>query len=121
MREFLFRGKDHFGEWQYGAVSKFSEGFVVIVPPLSFNKQVEPESVGQFIGLTDKNGTKIFEGDIVEYKEEYAEIVFDEQTARFTVEFDTWCTDFDHINSNELEIIGNTTDNPELLEVNANA
>ena len=96
MREILFRTKrvDN-GEWVCGKLTI---------------------TAGQYTGLTDKNGKKIFEGDIVEYKEEYGEIAYDDKQAMFIVQFDTWCTDFDHIYPYELEIIGNIHDNPELLE-----
>lgn len=124
MREFLFRGKDTFGDWQYGAISKYSEGFVVIVPPLSFNKQVEPESVGQYTGLTDKNGTKIFEGDIVKlFLDDGIEtgvIRYSENACRFMF-YENNIMGYGFDNTCTFEIIGNITDNPELLEVNANA
>lgn len=68
MREILFRGKRFDdGEWVYGFYSntKGENGrFHYIQDENSFVK-VDPSTVGQYTGLTDKNGTKIFEGDIL--------------------------------------------------------
>lgn len=70
MREYLFRGKRvSNGEWVYGSLLAFDEETYICV--LDENHefmdkiQVVPETVGQFVGLTDKNGMKIFEGDMV--------------------------------------------------------
>ena len=124
MREILFRGKrvDN-GEWVYGfpyeTYRNCHSREVIACPPNEFGQgkyiEVVRGTLSQFIGLADKNGRKIFEGDIVEYKEENGEIVYDTETAMYIVSFDTWCTDFDHIYSREIEIIGNIHDNPELL------
>ena len=65
MREILFRGRDIAGNWHYGVPLIFTEDYVCITAPHTFNKAVNPETVGQYTGLTDKNGTKIFEGDII--------------------------------------------------------
>ena len=134
MREILFRGKrvDN-GEWVEGGlisidletcseVEKKKYTHCIVEPNIEFYRGqiscfefVLPETVGQYTGL-NVGGDKLFEGHIVEYNEEYGEIVYNKETARFMVEFDTWCIDFDHLNPNELEIVGNIHDNPELLK-----
>ena len=118
MREILFRGKHTVnGEWIFGyLVSENNIGNLVECDP------VIPTTVGQFTGLTDKNGKKIFEGDIVknEYesgKYKYFKIVYGEQTLGWKIRnkygmFGRLC---DVIGN--MEVIDNIHDNPELLEV----
>jgi uncharacterized phage protein (TIGR01671 family) len=126
MREILFRGKTIKGEWVKG-VPFFEEERCYIIEELficdeydctgAVNSMVLPETVGQYTGLTDKNGKKIFEGDIVniEYLETTVKnAVIEYVGASFygTTEFDAWELD-DYCG---LEVIGNIHDNPVLME-----
>lgn len=135
MREILFTGKrvDN-GEWV--------EGFYVFVPEhykpemsrksyiVSINNglffEVIPETVGQYIGLTDKNGRKIFEGNIVKDKEvrRIYMIGYNEDLMKYAFLYyhkelkNIYCGGFvSKSDGKSIEVIGNIHDNPELLEV----
>ena len=122
MREILFRGKRlDTGEWKYGSYA-FQYGCHEILleeceGEYGFDHyNVDPATVGQYTGLTDMRGVKIFEGDVVTMAEEYGKIEYSETEAMFQVVFDTWCTDFDHYFGTDFEVVGNIHDNPELLK-----
>lgn len=146
MREILFRGKTKKGKWVEGyycpcVISGFPALPCIIGKERLDNGiwepiQVIPESVGQFTGLTDKNGKKIFEGDIVVVRHKNGEIcsIGDVQFSCgvFGVE---WVHTkesrslvgvfgqrhnlrrFDDNLIEEFEVVGNCWENPELLEV----
>ena len=130
-RDIVFRGKSKStGEWVEGSligndvivgkIVEFEEDYFCT----EFWYKVDPETVGQFTGMTDKNGKKVFEGDIIiekesDYDNEYRiyNIYWNEDN------FQYWFSDDVTIDSHpidELEIdysrvIGNIYDNPELL------
>nr|DAG37346.1 MAG TPA: YopX protein [Caudoviricetes sp.] len=128
MREILFRGKrvDN-NEWVYGFLSK-SRGnnhFLSLCIDheengVMLSSIVEPETIGQYTGLSDKSGVKIFEGDIVRYSGEKHIVVFETrgETGYFGIKIDhieTWgfCLS---VPAKLMEVIGNIHDNPELAE-----
>ena len=123
MRDILFRGKrtDN-GKWVYGLLCRVGDTYANIRRmDTGFLYSVLTNTIGQFTGLTDKNGRKIFEGDIVKTSHGgstyYAKIEWDSGSF--------WVTNHDiqmpnyisEVSRTYLEIIGNIYDNPELLEV----
>ena len=131
MREILFRGKDIAGNWHYGVPLIFTDDYVCITAPHTYNKAVIPETVGQYTGLTDKNGKKIFEGDIVKRvftlrhgetkktrETQIGVVVYSNRDCGFQVE--KKCNLRKPWDGDTIEVIGNIHDNPELLERSEN-
>ena len=125
MREILFRGK--FGnERKYGYLSVEPQGLVIKEPYIGNKSEIwhiDPETVCQFTGLYDKNGRKIFEGDIVEgnseyftYTHPYGKVVYD--GGQYLISFDDMLEDIECLGAwaNDVEVVGNIYDNPELLK-----
>lgn len=122
-REILFRGK-----------LKKSNKFIYGLPTCDFsyifnssqvdscdNYEVIPETIGQFTGMIDKNGTKIFEGDIIKWIDSDGNNRIDKvwyHNGGFVL-----CNIEHHIGNyihNYIEVIGNIYDNPELINKQSN-
>ena len=138
MREILFRGKriDN-GEWVEGYFVKFERREIpeiytgwncYTLTPECYG--IEPSTVGQYTGLTDKNGNKIFEGDIIKIVPDYD--YSDDYTISKVYSYNgVICADYhgddfdstalgfleDYLPDGDFEVIGNIHDNPELLEI----
>lgn len=125
MREILFRGRGTRGDkkWIEGDLFHGYNGYVGITKKLLGIEtwQVDPETVGQFTGFCDRNGKKIFEGDICKAyicradtveKEVIGTICFEDGTFEFKCEHDNV---YIYPLLEVLEVIGNIHDNPELI------
>jgi uncharacterized phage protein (TIGR01671 family) len=126
MREILFRGKDIAGNWHYGVPFVFTEDYVCMTAPHTYNKEVEASPVGQYTGLTDKNDNKIFEGDIIQLGHYIGLVEYSELFGKYTVTYNQISGNWFDLESNscyplslECEVIGNIHDNPELLKEGA--
>ena len=128
MREILFRGKfSEKSRWSYGDLYT-DHGKVYIATRdtmhgVRVHEEVIPDTVGQFTGLMDKHGRKIFEGDIVVLTLPAAKMhwraVCKFHSGAFGLVWHhmggRWQA-FTGICNAEYEIIGNVHDNPELME-----
>lgn len=136
MREIIFRGKAinrdigyhrtsyKNGDWVYGLVTRiYDERFELPVEMTDINGvsgiEVDYKTIGQYTGLTDKNGKKIFEGDIVKCKDNLVKDFefygyVDHFNGSFVIvgDFMTHYRWLDY----DVEVIGNIYDNPELLK-----
>jgi hypothetical protein len=141
-REITFRGLSNQGKgWLYGDVVRNVEGAVAIMPPYQMNmdntcsqNEVNPDTIGQYTGLKDKEGNKIFEGDIVHIKGDgyggakigkdyYRVVTFHEGAFCLSIEdgvhYPVHTPIYEHSDSHNIvnwNVIGNVTDNPELIK-----
>lgn len=146
MRKILFRGRTKDGEWLFGDLLRNRAGMFAVVPPFKPDMsnecsyyEVLPRTIGQYTGLKDRNGKKIFEGDIVRWDDDsrgkywtFAVVCFDPDIKLDCRPISSICgvkNSFRGIFSfgnfiyrdTELyiEVIGNIHDNTELLKEEA--
>ena len=139
-REILFRGKKSNGRWVYGSLVVSGN----ISPAIYYNVSkgvadvldwcyVKPDTIGQYTGLKDKNRVKIFDGDIVRFSyitdgikpieiECLAKVVFEDGSFMIkcvkghvhnSMQRALFAMDYFNI---KVEVVGNITDNPELMK-----
>lgn len=122
MREILFKGKrvDN-GEWTEGYLFKsWNKVFLLwgMTGDCPNMEEVIPETVGQYTGLTDKNGKKIFEGDILLKGFEKVLVKWNVNQCRWGIYSNNYeICGFNESTQGYFEVIGNIYDNSELLEV----
>ncbi len=129
MREILFRAKriDN-GKWVEGDLDH-----CVVVGETHIRRiednlstttyKIVPKTVCQYTGLADKDGRKIFEGDIckihsdsIDEEDGCFSVEWDEGDARFALYGEGLTVDFGNYHGHECEVIGNIFDNPNLLQ-----
>lgn len=132
-REFKFRGKlEYNGKWIYGDLLQYENEDVAIFgeklssfgcecTEMSKRDRVIPDTIGQYTGLKDKDGNKIFEGDIVTISNNLkAVVIWFNGSFRFKDELSCKATYFDDIGvimrDYDVQVVGNIHDNPELIK-----
>lgn len=128
MREILFRGKHmHVCPENKHLDGTWVEGYLADENHINDGKcefLIDPETICQYTGLTDKNGKKIWEGDILEghLDDKFPEDVTREKVIWHESGWKTeepGCNDkeyLDEFDTENFEVVGNVFDNPELLE-----
>lgn len=143
-RDTLFRGKrTNNSQWVYGSYWHYScsntHQHLVFNDDVSVWVSVDPDTIGKLTGLTDRNGVKIFEGDIIRWHDntelsvggQIAEVCFGKYRDADSAFDDVYAIGFYLRTSggecvticwldeykNDFDIIGNIHDTPELLEV----
>lgn len=143
MREILFRGKriDN-GKWAYGYLIEqdnpeyhtyIIRNFLAEIDKENIDVtnldivEVDAGTVGQYTGLKDKNGNKIFGGDICNFSnrsdiDNYGGVVYDADETEFGIDYgSTYLGLGRHYHSRDIEVVSNIYDNPELVGGEENA
>lgn len=131
MREILFRGKriDN-GEWVYGSLLQVEHEDGSFTTAIFHKKdadgdaEVSPSTIGQYTGLKDKNGKRIWEGDVIKWdytcnKGKSHQVRYDVGSACFVASIEHNGNIIDTVFYNDgqhAEVISNVHDNPELME-----
>lgn len=128
IREILFRGKPIYEEtiigdnFYYGDLCHYANGEVTIrQPETGYEMAVVPETIGQFTGITDRNGKKIFEGDIIKTdlfgKNHFISFGKSAKWGQcFCVQSNNSIIYLTEIYAKSSDIIGDLHSNPELLD-----
>lgn len=129
MRESLFRGKSEFTEQMvYGDLVRWPDGTCLILEEDPDNKNVknkhyvDPETVGEFTGMPDKKGKKIFEDDILCFRDDpisdYGVVIF--KDGKWGLQYLSGAVEWlDAGVTKDFEIVGNIHDKPEWWEEGA--
>ena len=132
-REVEFRGRAPEGRWAYGYLLRFETKGEPSASILESSRDywaandtpVDPKTVGEWTGLKNKNGTKIFEGDITEHKGRMWVIIWHVETASFWAELISVDEEKESLRLGHYfevttwgEVIGNIHENPHLLTQN---
>ena len=145
-REILFKAKrKNDGEWVEGYYCKINETTYCVkeepvpthhyilqetmtdwgLPNRFLQFEIDPDTNCQYTGGRDKYHTKIWENDIckvntqnIDEEDGYFVVQWDAETLRFVLTGNGLVFDFDNLRMEQVEVVGNIFDNPELLEVN---
>lgn len=139
MREILFRGKAihrdegchrteyQNGEWVYGLVTKLYDEQFKNLPAEMTNTngisgiEIDYKTIGQYTNMLDKNGKKIFEGDIIDFfgrsdGDGYGVVKYDAYETEFGFEYDNIYRSLGtNFYPENIEVVGNVYDNPKLV------
>lgn len=128
-REIKFRGKRLANaEWCYGSLLVWANGECTILEKSDssnavWKREVDPNTIGQFTGLCDKNGKEIYDGDIIKItgSNEAKHVAYSDKEAAFGIQYpdgDFFAFAYDVTGVSEAcyEVIGNIHDNLELLK-----
>lgn len=124
MRESKFRGFNRKnGVWLYGFYLQNRGAHFVCPDEFANDKswddyEIDPETRGEYTGMVDRSKREIYEGDVLIWDEgdESSVVVYDSQHALFGMQYQGGIYGLYDCNQNELEVIGNIHDNPELLK-----
>lgn len=107
MREIKFRGYSiEDDKWVFGDLLQYRV-FPVILDDIGEQYECDARSIGQYTGMKDRNGTEIYEGDIVLFDGYRGGVEFSDETGTWIIKEEYYWTDLYEYEEAEIEIIGN--------------